>query len=121
MTIARYFFVAALATALTFFVSTRAFAQADTGDASDPGYSAQDSNGDSENAQDENGDQDSDQAQTQGDDDDSGGNVAVPVPGGGEVQADEPQQEAPNQIPPNEPWSTRMMNPGVQGDSPQGP
>jgi len=119
MTISRYFLVAALAITLIFFVGKRAFAQPEMSDAPDQGSVGQDANDDSESAQDQGDDQGSEQ--TPGDDDGANANVAVPVPGGGSVQADEPQEEPPTQIPPNENWSTRAINPGMQGDSPQGP
>jgi len=121
MMITRYFLVAGLASVLIFFVGARALAQQESGDTPDQGYGAQDPNGDQESAQDQSGDQESEQGQMPNDEEDSGDNVAVPVPGGGNVQMDEPQEEAPSQIPPNENWSTHAVSPGMQGDSPQGP
>jgi hypothetical protein len=52
---------------------------------------------------------------------DDGSTVAVPIPGGGEIQVDGPVSEAPVIISPNENWSTQRTNPFSVGTGPVGP
>jgi hypothetical protein len=52
---------------------------------------------------------------------DDGSTIAVPIPGGGEVQVDGPASEAPAGIGPIENWSTQRTNPFSVGTGPLGP
>ncbi len=52
---------------------------------------------------------------------DDGSTVAVPIPGGGEIQVDGPASEAPAGLGPIENWSTQRTNPSSVGTGPLGP
>jgi hypothetical protein len=52
---------------------------------------------------------------------DDGSTIAVPIPGGGEIQVDGPESEAPTSIGPTENWSTQRTNPFSVGTAPMGP
>jgi len=52
---------------------------------------------------------------------DDGSTVAVPVPGGGEIQVEGPVSEAPAGVGPIENWSTQRTNPFSVGTGPIGP
>jgi hypothetical protein len=52
---------------------------------------------------------------------DDGSTIAVPIPGGGEVQVEGPASEAPAGIGPIENWSTQRTNPFSVGTGPLGP
>jgi hypothetical protein len=54
--------------------------------------------------------------------DDPGTGVAVPIPGGGEVQAQGPDGQAVGQqIPPTETWGASRISPNGSGTGPLGP
>jgi hypothetical protein len=52
---------------------------------------------------------------------DDGSTVAVPIPGGGEIQVEGPASEAAAGIGPIENWSTQRTNPSSVGTGPMGP
>lgn len=52
---------------------------------------------------------------------DDGSTVAVPIPGGGEIEVDGPASESPAGIGPIENWSTLRTNPSSLGTGPLGP
>ena len=52
---------------------------------------------------------------------DDGSVVAVPIPGGGEVQVEGPQSEPPTHRSPIENWATLRNNPFSVGTGPIGP
>ena len=47
--------------------------------------------------------------------------ITVPIPGGGEVQAEEPPPVTQSTLPPTENWATQQTNPNSVGVSPIGP
>jgi hypothetical protein len=52
---------------------------------------------------------------------DDGSTVAVPIPGGGEIQVDGPASETPARLGPIENWTNQRNNPFSVGGTPLGP